>query len=378
MHLVFSLFRYFPYGGLQRDFRKLAMEAMGRGHRVTALVMDWQGPRIAGVNLLEAKIRHWSRYRRYQLYADWVKEQVVILRPDCLVGFNKIPGLHVYYAADPCIREVAATQKFWLYRLLPRYRHFSGFEAAVLEVPEVHLLMLTLQQLSSFRRHYRLADERVTLLPPGICPNHCAPFDYEAQRQLVRKRLGVADDTVLLLAIGSSFFRKGLDRTLAALGGLAPSIRNQCLLRVLGEDRSVSFRRQARRLGITDRVEFLGGRDDVPSWMLAGDLLIHPAREEVAGMILLEAVVAGCPVLVSDVCGYAPLVIQAGAGVLLPSPFSVSHLSEQLARLIADGPGRKVMSERGRTRGREADWFSLPESALQAIEQCGRVGKADA
>lgn len=375
MHLAFSLFRYFPYGGLQRDFRKLAEAALSRGHEVTILTMKWQGPRIKGARLLTMNPRSWSRYERYRRYADWAGEQTGALAPDCLVGFNKIPGLDIYYAADSCLRETAGTRKSWFYRLLPRFRHFARFEAAVFAAPDTRILLLTEQQQSAFRRHYA-ADERMTVLPPGISPDCIAPEDYAARRKLKRQELGIGEAEILLLAIGSDFARKGLSRTLQALSSLPEESRKLCQLRVLGQGKPGRFKRRAKRLGLADQVVFLGGQDDVPDWLLAGDLLLHPAREEVAGMVLLEAVVAGCPVLASDICGYAPLVIQAGAGEVISSPFSAEAFSRQLAKLIVDAPRRRAMSARGRARGMEADWFSMADVALLAIEDCARAKQA--
>ncbi|MCC4119214.1 hypothetical protein LLG90_28195, partial [Aromatoleum toluclasticum] len=56
---------------------------------------------------------------------------------DRIVGFNKMPGLDVYYAADPCFEDKARRLRKPLYRYSPRYRHFSAYERAVF-APEVH------------------------------------------------------------------------------------------------------------------------------------------------------------------------------------------------------------------------------------------------
>ena len=68
--------------------------------------------------------------------------------------------------------------------------------------------------------------------------------------------------------------------------------------------------------------------------MLGADLLVHPALAEAAGIVLLEAVVAGLPVVVTDVCGYAHHVKAARAGIVLPSPFSQEQLDRAVMRNI--------------------------------------------
>ena len=69
-------------------------------------------------------------------------------------------------------------------------------------------------------------------------------------------------------------------------------------------------------------VEFLKGRSDIPRFLLGADLLIHPAYNENTGTVLLEALVAGLPVLVTDVCGYAHYITDANCGRVVPSPSS--------------------------------------------------------
>jgi UDP-glucose:(heptosyl)LPS alpha-1,3-glucosyltransferase len=103
---------------------------------------------------------------------------------------------------------------------------------------------------------------------------------------------------------------------------------------VVGQDKQWRFKRLAKRLGVTDAVTFLGGRDDVPDLMLGADLLVHPALAEAAGIVLLEAVVAGLPVVVTDVCGYAHHVKAARAGIVLSSPFSQEQLDRAIMRNI--------------------------------------------
>ena len=63
------------------------------------------------------------------------------------------------------------------------------------------------------------------------------------------------------------------------------------------------FKRLAKKLDLTHQVQFLGGRDDIPRFLFAADLLVHPAYNENTGTVLLEALVAGLPVVTTPTCG---------------------------------------------------------------------------
>jgi UDP-glucose:(heptosyl)LPS alpha-1,3-glucosyltransferase len=80
--------------------------------------------------------------------------------------------------------------------------------------------------------------------------------------------------------------------------------------------------------------------------MMAADLLVHAARSELAGIVLIEAMTAGLPVLVTDVCGYAAHVEAAGAGLVLPSPFTQPGFNNALVCML-ESPERARWSESG-------------------------------
>jgi UDP-glucose:(heptosyl)LPS alpha-1,3-glucosyltransferase len=78
----------------------------------------------------------------------------------------------------------------------------------------------------------------------------------------------------------------------------------------------------------------VGGRADVADLMVGADVFAHPARSELAGIVLIEAMTAGLPVLVTDVCGYAPRIAEANAGVVLPSPYQQAEMNGALAMML--------------------------------------------
>ena len=113
---------------------------------------------------------------------------------------------------------------------------------------------------------------------------------------------------------------------------------------------------------------FLGPRDDVPDLLLAADLLVHPARRENTGQAILEAVVAGLPVLTTAACGYAPHVLAAGAGVVLPVPFEQAAMNLSAIDMLTS-PQRTAWAANGVAYGRSHDLFSGLDRATELIER---------
>lgn len=376
MRLAFALFKYSPYGGLQRDFMAVARRCQQRGHSVRVYSWSWDGELPAGFERVAVPVSALSNHRRQQQFAEFVQQHLAANPVDCVVGYNRLPGLDLYFAADNCYAAKSAGRGA-LHRLSPRYRHFSAFERAVFD-PAAHTRILTIapRQRDDFQRHYATPGERFVALPPGIPRDRVAGADAAERRNAKRRELGLADDDLLLLALGSGFATKGLDRSLRALAALPEPLRHRCRLHVVGNDRPARYQRLARKLGIAEQVQFLGGRDDVPDYLLAADLLLHPARSEAGGMALLEAAVAGLPVLASAVCGFASYIADYGCGQLLAEPFDQQRYNRQLAEML-ESPQREQWAAGGLRMAREADIFDQVEQVVAEIENWGeRSGEA--
>lgn len=368
MDLAFCLYKYFPYGGLQRDFLRIAHACVARGHTVRVYTLEWEGERPDDLEIVVVPARGLTNPARYRMFTELVQHELAIRPADRVVGFNKMPWLDVYYAADPCYAEKAAARRGRLYRLSGRYRHFSAYERAVFSSEsDTQILMISTVQQPLFEKHYGTQAARFHLLPPGIAPDRRAPANAADMRIDFRREFDIADDERLVVQIGSGFRTKGLDRSLKALAALPDELRARTRLMVIGQDDPRPFRVQAKALRILDRISFLAGRDDIPRFLLGADVLIHPAYAENTGTVLLEAVVAGLPVLTTAVCGYAHYIDEAHAGEVLPEPFAQHALDDALARLLADDAARAQMAHSGLSWAETADIYSLPERAADLI-----------
>lgn len=366
--LAFCLYKYFPYGGLQRDFVRIARACQARGYAIRVYTLAWQGDVPDGFERIIVPVKAWANHRRYVRFAEWVAQDLRARPATRVIGFNKMPGLDVYYAADPCYEDKARTLRNPLYRLGARYRHFAAFERAVFgRDSTTRILLLSAAQQPLFERYYATPAERFHLLPPGISPDRRAPPDADAIRAAFRTEWRLGDADLLLLQVGSGFKTKGLDRSLRALAALPPALRERTRFIVIGQDDAKPFRLLARTLGVHDRVDFLPGRDDIPRFLLGADLLIHPAYNENTGTVLLEALVAGLPVLTSAACGYARHIDSADAGRVVPLPFAQDTLNAQLAEAL-DAPAlRRRWHDNGLAYAAHADLYSLPERAADII-----------
>src|SRR5690606_20247902 len=136
---------------------------------------------------------------------------------------------------------------------------------------------------------------------------------------------------------------------------------------VIGQDRPDTFLHLAAKLGIEKRVQFLSGRDDIPRFLLGADVLIHPAYRENTGTVLLEAAVAGLPVLTTAVCGYSHYIREYDVGVVVDEPFSQITLNEALSNMLLDDQRRAHWQANALRMAETADIYSLFDRAADFI-----------
>ena len=368
MQLAFVLYKYFPFGGLQRDFLRIALECQARGHAIRVYTPIWEGEVPAGFDVRVAPIKAFFNHHRNEKFSAWLAADLARDPVDRVVGFNKMPGLDVYYAADGCYEDKAQTLRAPIYKRWGRYKHFADYERAVF-APEskTEILMISEVQQPLFIQHYQTPRQRFHLLPPGIAQDRRAPANAAEIRTEFRREFKLADDDLLLVQIGSGFKTKGLDRSLKALAALPHELKKRTRLIAIGQDDPRAFQLQAKTLGVSDQVQILKGRSDIPRFLLGADLLIHPAYNENTGTVLLEALVSGLPVLVTDVCGYAHYIAEADAGRVLISPFDQAQLNRTLADMLADDERRAFWGRNGLAFADCADLYSMPQKAADVI-----------
>ena len=369
MRLAFCLFKYFPYGGLQRDLLDLALFRARAGDEVFIYTMEWQGERPAPLRIRLVPARGLTNHGRCRSYHRQLAGLMAQDGIELSIGFNRMPGLDIYFGSD---LSYLARRHGWLRRCTRRYRLFVAFERAVFSpASQTHILALTEAQKREYQAQWRTPDGRFTVLPPGISPLARAPAaaGARAARQRLRAGFGVDDSQILLLLIASAFKTKGLDRALLAMQALPPALRARAQLLVVGQDKARPWQRLAQRLGLERQVQFAGGQDRIPAIMQAGDLLLHPAYKESSGKTILESVVAGLPIIVTSVCGFAYHVDRAGAGVVLPAPFEQRFFNRQLAAAMADAGQRAAWRQSGIRYGRRQDLYSMTRAASEAIDQ---------
>lgn len=206
---------------------------------------------------------------------------------------------------------------------------------------------------------------RLVVIPNGV---DTAPFERPPhERAELRKGLGVDDAEFLWLAAGRLEAQKDYPTLLAALArtGRSPT-RHRLLIAGQGHLRD-ELEQTAATLRISDRVRFLGVRDDMPQLLAAADALVLASRHEGLPNVIMEAMAAGRPVVATRVGGTPELVDEARSGLLV-EPARPDELAAAMSRLAAAGEstwhamgaaGRAIVAERYSLAAVGEKWLRL-------------------
>jgi len=166
------------------------------------------------------------------------------------------------------------------------------------------------------------------------------------EKACARDVLALPPEKTLLLFVGNDFAKKGLSTLLRALTSLDAQVD---LIVVGRSERAAEFEQLAVSLGVRSRVHFKGSLQEMALAYQAADVLVHPTLEDSYGMVVLEAMAYGLPVIVSDApCSGIARELQHGSNALLLSaPSDAAELLGKIKNVLDHPEQARKLSEGG-------------------------------
>jgi len=223
---------------------------------------------------------------------------------------------------------------------------------------------------------YGVPPEKVSVIPCGVDPSLFIPRDPRQSKA----HLGLPDKRYILF-VGRIDPVKGIDTLLRAIKLVkeTPDAPENVHLLIIGGDLDHieagqnseinKLKRLTGTLGIKDMVTFLGAQrqDQLPYFYAAADMCILPSRYESFGMVALEAMACGTPVIASKVGGLASLIQNEMSGLLIPEEDEVS-LAEKILLLLTNTSFKDTLGSEARNRALEFSWPVVTQQVLSLYQ----------
>ena len=379
MRILHVIPHYWPavrYGGPIRSVHGLARATAALGHEVHVYTTNVDGAGVSDVPVGRAVARDGMQVTYFETGAGrgvYRSPQMERAFAETIAGFDIV---HIHYVW--VWTTVAAARAAWAagvpYVLSPRGMLVAELIArksplakrvwlALFDrknVERAAAIHVTAGSEGEQLRELGLKTRRVAVIANGIDPEEAGQPTHGA---------GAADGPPLILFLGRISWKKGLDRLIAAL----PEVQGAELV-IAGYDEGgyqAEAERLAREAGVMDRVRFVGGVEGAAKWALIGQArcLVLASYNENFGMAVVEAMAAGCAVVVTPEVGLASVVMESGSGIVTagePKP-----LAAAINRVIGDASLRARMGEAGRRTVRARfGWEGIAREMVALYDEC--------
>jgi UDP-glucose:(heptosyl)LPS alpha-1,3-glucosyltransferase len=203
-------------------------------------------------------------------------------------------------------------------------QHFHGrnYRKVIALSPEVK---------ADLSRFYSVPGADVEVLPNGFAPDEFNPQRTRSRRAEMRKKLGYGDNDRVVVFAANELERKGFGPLLRAMARVNDP---RAKLLVVGRVKPDRYVAEMDQLKMSDRVRFAGSTSDVAAYYAAADVFALPTQYEAWGLVIVEAMACGLPVLTSRLAGAAIAVQEGKTGLLLDAPADSDEIAAKLKPLL--------------------------------------------
>lgn len=182
------------------------------------------------------------------------------------------------------------------------------------------------------QRWYGIADRRLAVVPNGV---NDVDFSFQSRvacRGAGRRSIG-AEGQVVVLFVANELHRKGFETVLRSVASLG---RHDVRIDVVGRAAPTAYAPLIRQLGLERSVHYWGPTPEVAPYFAAADVLVLPTQYEPFGLVIVEALAMGTPVITSKCAGAADAIEHGRTGLVIDDPHDVAGYAAAIAA-VADG-----------------------------------------
>jgi len=398
-------------GGMNVYVRDLSRELARRGHRVDVYTrsQDSSMPRVSnglghGARVIHLPAGPEHPYNKHLVY-DHLPEFTSGMLAQAKADGISYDVLHSHYWLSGAVAR--DLRERWDAPIVHMFHTLGKMKNAVAQRPEEleterridveteivgfadALVAATPVEEEQLVQLYAADQARIRVIAPGVDTErfHPAPPDY------AKERIGLCTDCCIILFVGRIEPLKGIDNLLRAIALIVserPGLREDLRVPIIGgdpdrireDDEMVRLQELREELGIGDVVTFLGSKDQdmLQYYYSAAEVVVMPSDYESFGMVALEAMACGTPVIASDVGGLAFLVKHGRTGYRVPAR-DPAALAAKITRLLKDKGLRRRIGYRAACWAESYAWPHIAdrieklyvETIAQSTDPCSEV-----
>jgi len=319
-------------------------------------------------NITFHRIPQWFQRPRYlnQLIFSWFTRRETKNTFDIVHSHDMVTHANIYTLHVPCVKTKWSESKGvkgllrWLNTLLsPRKIAYLWLEHSEMKpLKHRHFISVSEYLSRNILMNYPKINKHITIAYPGI-NSHLKNIEFKPHT--LKEKLALTNDDFLFLFVGNDLIKKGLPSIIKAFEVLR---NNNIHLAIVGGGKKDAVNIP---VSLKKNIHFLGIVKNMANLYQSADALIHPTLVDTYGMVVLEAMSAKLPVIVSNksYCGFAEHLNDKQA-LILNNPKDAIELSEKINLVFSDASLREEIAKNGFQKTQSISWENTLEKTLLA------------
>lgn len=355
--------KYTFHGGAEGIFQDFLAMLVKAGHEIHIFAIHWEGTDLSrNIHFHKVPAITFNSFIRDLSFA--ISSFFILKKQahkfDIIQSHDKTLYQDICYVSDGCHIE-------WLKQ---RLRRKGLFGKLTVILNPYHWLVLTIERMifkghrfkkviamsglikNNIMDNYQVNGNDIVVMYHKVDLERFHPENKGRYSEEIRRRYSIGKDEFVVLFVGSGFERKGVKYLLKA----AELLRYPVTVLIVGKGSENRFKRYVNR----QRVIFCGPQKDVHKYYAASDVFVMPAIYEPFGLVYLEALASGIPVIATGLSGAAEIVQDGINGFIITLPEDYPTIAEKIQFLIDQREEREAMAMNAR---KLAESFSFAEYA---------------
>jgi UDP-glucose:(heptosyl)LPS alpha-1,3-glucosyltransferase len=365
--------KYTKRGGMERCIVNLSKELVDRNNEVHIFANKYnkedKDPRIIFHKVPIIRAGNLLKILSFLYFSQRLLSKE---RFDLVYGFGNTIKQDVY--------RVSGCQKTWQYESLKIYRNpflrllkkirriiFPSYLlSSLIEYCQLNtngnrrIITVSNQTKNELINQYKIDPKKIEVIYNGIDLEEFLIEKKDIMRKQIRNQYGLGEDEFIILFVANDFRRKGLEYLIRAIAEL-----NQGKILVVGNGRRRYYKNMANKLGIKDRILFIGSIDkDLPLYYAGSDIFVFPTFYDPLANVCLEAMAMGLPIITTKSNGISEVLTEGKQGFIIDKPNDYKLIAQKI-NILFDKNLREQMSNEAR---KLAENYSLSNNVNKVLE----------
>lgn len=361
--------KYSFHGGAERHSHDLLDYLSRAGHEVHVYAAKWE--RGADFKNLVFHRVPWIKFTSVVRDLSFALSAYFLLKKasfDVIQSQDKTLLQDIYFAGDGChiewlkqrCKRKTLPGKLSIY-LNPYHWMILSIERTIFNAHRFKRVVAISELVKkNIMDNYRVNSDDISVIYHGVDLEKFDPENKGRYRQEVRKQYSIDDDSPVVLFVGSGFERKGVDFLIRAVELISKPVT----VLIVGKGAEKKYKKYA----LNQRVVFCGTQKDVYKYYAASDVFVSPAIYEPFGLVYLEALASGLPIITTRNTGAAEIIKDGINGYVIQEPEDIKDIAEKIQCILDDKAQLELMSKNARVLAKEFTFEKHINSMLKIYE----------